>query len=87
MTPDIDRLLDDLKTCANSAVTCGHEGRAAPAFSDADLEARAWLAERFEEAGLEVRMDPVGNLFGLAPGTGQPSDGVAFRHAARGRVA
>jgi N-carbamoyl-L-amino-acid hydrolase len=37
----------------------------------ADLEARAWLAERFAEAGLEVRMDPVGNLFGLAPEAGQ----------------
>jgi N-carbamoyl-L-amino-acid hydrolase len=39
-----------------------------PAFSDADIEARAWLASRMREAGLEAVADPWGNLFGLPPG-------------------
>jgi N-carbamoyl-L-amino-acid hydrolase len=41
-----------------------------PAFSDADIEARAWLAARMKEAGLEAVADPWGNLFGLPPGEG-----------------
>jgi len=71
MTPDIDRFLDDLKTLRSFGGDADTKGVRRPAFSDPDLAARAWLAERFEAAGLEVRMDPVGNLFGLAPGEGQ----------------
>jgi N-carbamoyl-L-amino-acid hydrolase len=41
-----------------------------PAFSDADIEARVWLASRMKEAGLETVVDPWGNLFGLPPGDG-----------------
>jgi N-carbamoyl-L-amino-acid hydrolase len=41
-----------------------------PAFSDADIEARVWLAGRMKEAGLEAVADPWGNLFGLPPGDG-----------------
>ena len=33
-------------------------------FTDTDMRARAWLRERFEEAGLDVRVDAVGNMFG-----------------------
>jgi N-carbamoyl-L-amino-acid hydrolase len=33
-------------------------------FTDPDLRARAWLRQRFEDAGLEVRVDAVGNMFG-----------------------
>lgn len=38
------------------------------AFSEADIAARDWLADRMAEAGLEPHFDPVGNLFGLASG-------------------
>lgn len=38
------------------------------ALSPADIEARRFLAGRMADAGLEVAWDPVGNLFGLAPG-------------------
>lgn len=38
------------------------------AFSPADMQARAWLAQRIEEAGLEVSIDIMGNVFGLPPG-------------------
>jgi N-carbamoyl-L-amino-acid hydrolase len=39
-----------------------------PAFSEADLAARTWLAGEMRAAGLAVHVDPVGNLFGLAEG-------------------
>jgi len=39
------------------------------------LEGRAFLAERFAEAGLAVRIDPAGNLIGRRPGRA-PGKGV-----------
>jgi N-carbamoyl-L-amino-acid hydrolase len=38
------------------------------AFGDADLEARAWVAELMRGAGLDVSVDVAGNLFGRRPG-------------------
>jgi ureidoglycolate amidohydrolase len=55
------------------------------AFTPVDLRAREWLKERFIEAGLDVREDPVGNAFarwhGMQPelaavGTGSHIDAV-----------
>ncbi len=42
-----------------------------PAFSEADLDSRRWLAGRMTEAGLQPVFDPAGNLFGLPPGEGK----------------
>jgi N-carbamoyl-L-amino-acid hydrolase len=39
------------------------------AFSDADLEARTWIAGLMRDAGLDVSVDVAGNLWGLRPGT------------------
>lgn len=39
-----------------------------PAYSEPDIAARDWLAGRMAEAGLDVRFDAMGNLFGLAAG-------------------
>jgi N-carbamoyl-L-amino-acid hydrolase len=39
-----------------------------PAYCAADLAARDWLAAQMADAGLTVRFDSMGNLFGLAPG-------------------
>jgi hypothetical protein len=71
MKPDIDRFLRDLTALRQFGGDTQTKGVRRPAFTDTDLEARDWLGQRFEAAGLEVRMDPVGNLFGLAPGDGQ----------------
>ena len=38
-------------------------------FSEQDALARAWLKQLYEEAGLEVREDAVGNTFARWPGT------------------
>jgi N-carbamoyl-L-amino-acid hydrolase len=45
-------------------------GVSRPSFSPADLEARAWLKDRIEAAGLDYRMDGAGNIFGWF-GTGE----------------
>jgi N-carbamoyl-L-amino-acid hydrolase len=41
-----------------------HGGISRPSFSPADLEARAWLRKKIEEAGLCYRQDGAGNQFG-----------------------
>lgn len=66
MTIDSNRLLADLHRL-RSFGACG-KGVVRPAYSDADVAAREWLAERMREAGLRPVFDPVGNLFGLPPG-------------------
>lgn len=38
-------------------------------FSDADMAARQYVMGRMREAGLEVRVDPAGNIFGYRAGT------------------
>ncbi len=42
----------------------GRGGISRPSFSPADLEARAWLRKKIEEAGLCYRQDGAGNQFG-----------------------
>jgi N-carbamoyl-L-amino-acid hydrolase len=39
------------------------------AFSDADMEGRAWVLALLEEAGLDVTVDVAGNLLGRRPGS------------------
>ena len=46
----------------------GGAGVVRPAYSEADIAARDWLASRMDAAGLQVRFDAMGNLFGLAEG-------------------
>lgn len=65
---DPERLLADLDRLRGFGA-CG-PGVVRPAFSDADIAAREWLAGRMAEAGLEPVFDPAGNLFGLPPGDG-----------------
>lgn len=43
------------------------------AFSDDDLRGRDWVQGHLEAMGLEVRIDAVGNLFGILRGPGDPS--------------
>jgi beta-ureidopropionase / N-carbamoyl-L-amino-acid hydrolase len=65
---DPARFLADLHALRGFGAAEVPTGVVRPAFSEADIAARRWLAGRMEEAGLEPRWDPVGNLFGLAPG-------------------
>ena len=61
-----DRLLSDLDRLRDFGRT--GTGVVRPAFSQADLDARQWLAGRMADAGLSPVFDPAGNLFGLPPG-------------------
>jgi len=75
---DPDRFLADLHRLRDFGAAGVGKGVVRPAYSDPDIAAREWLAERFAEAGLEARIDPVGSVWGLAEGrsllTGSHSD-------------
>ena len=64
-----ERLIQDLHELRRFG-TSGN-GVIRPAYSDADIAARKWLAARMAQAGLTAVFDPVGNLFGLPPGDGK----------------
>lgn len=65
---DPARMLDDL--AALRRIGAVGAGVARPAFSDADIAARRWIAGRMAAAGLRPLADPWGNLFGLPEGEG-----------------
>ena len=69
MSIDPNRFLADLHKLREFGASGIGKGVVRPAYSPADIAARKWLAGRMGEAGLEPHFDPVGNLFGLAPGT------------------
>ncbi|WP_170360658.1 hydantoinase/carbamoylase family amidase [Ruegeria arenilitoris] len=66
MAVNAQRFLDDLHKLREFGAAGVGKGVVRPAYSDADIAARRWLADRFQEAGLQPHFDPVGNLFGLA---------------------
>src|SRR5256885_1885684 len=73
LTPRIsaERLLGDLAELAKiGGRPDGGVDRVAG--SEADLEARRWLASRIRAAGLEPRTDQAGNVFGRVPGSRGP---------------
>lgn len=64
-----DRLLADLDRlrCFGAQST----GVVRPAFSDADMQARYWLREQFEQAGLRSLIDGLGNVLGFSRNPGK----------------
>jgi N-carbamoyl-L-amino-acid hydrolase len=63
--PDTERVIADLRSlAAHGRCDTGVDRRA---LSDADCEARRWLAERMTDAGLTVTIDAVGNVIGRTP--------------------
>lgn len=63
-----ERFLKDLHDLRAFGASGVGKGVVRPAYSQADIAAREWLAGRMREAGLDVRFDPVGSLWGLAEG-------------------
>ncbi|MGJ5618123.1 Zn-dependent hydrolase [Sulfitobacter sp. MF3-043] len=61
-----ERFLKDLNHLRSFGASGVGKGVVRPAYSESDIAARRWLAERFAEAGLRVETDEMGNLFGLA---------------------
>ena len=68
MQVDEARFLADLHALRQFGASGVGKGVVRRAFSEADLAARDWLADRIAGVGLAPHFDPVGNLFGLAPG-------------------
>ena len=68
MPVDPKRFLADLHALRQFGASGVGRGVVRPAYSEADIAARDWLAARMVDAGLVVRFDPMGNLFGLADG-------------------
>ena len=64
-----ERLLGDLR--ALRAMGAIGTGVVRPAFSDMDLQARRWLAEKYEAAGLTATIDGVGNVLGRSSNPGR----------------
>ena len=58
------RLLEDLHKL-RSFGACGN-GVVRTALSEVDLESRNWLRDKYAEAGLNSRIDSVGNVIGLS---------------------
>ena len=65
---DPDRLLADLRHLRS--IGAEGPGVVRPAFSALDMEARHWLKTRYEAAGLEARIDGVGNVIGRSRNPG-----------------
>lgn len=65
---DGQRFLSDLHKLREFGASGIGKGVVRPAFSEADIAARRWLAAQMADAGLRVEVDATGNLFGLAEG-------------------
>lgn len=63
-----DRFLADLHKLRSFGASGVGKGVMRPAYSEADIEARQWLADQMRDAGLRVEIDAMGNVFGLADG-------------------
>jgi N-carbamoyl-L-amino-acid hydrolase len=63
------RLLQDLQQL-RSFGAC-EKGVVRLSFSEADMRSRRWLVERMGDAGLDARLDGVGNVFGRSKATGR----------------
>ncbi|MDF0601828.1 hydantoinase/carbamoylase family amidase [Psychromarinibacter sp. C21-152] len=61
-----ERFLKDLHDLRQFGAAGVGKGVVRPAYSEADIAARQWLAGRMQAAGLQPQFDPVGNLFGIA---------------------
>lgn len=68
MQVNAERFLADLHALRQIGASGVGKGVVRRAYSPTDLQARDWLVGRMAEAGLTPHFDPVGNLFGLAPG-------------------
>ena len=65
---DGHRLLDSLRTLRTFGAT--GTGVVRPTYSDVDMAARRWLVDTMTAAGLDARIDGVGNVIGRSPNPG-----------------
>lgn len=70
---DLGRLKGDIEAVNRIGRIEGLPGINRISFSDADMAGRRWLMDRMEDAGLDARMDAVGNVFGRWPAVSGPA--------------
>jgi beta-ureidopropionase / N-carbamoyl-L-amino-acid hydrolase len=78
---DGKRLWDDVM--ALGTITDPQRPYTRRSFSPLFIEGRAWLARRFTDAGLKVRVDFGGNLIGRMEGTDPPAYSPRLKWRAR----
>src|SRR5206468_7569516 len=66
--PDTHAFLDDLYELRK--IGAFRTGVHRPTYSPEDMEARRWLMQKMQEAGLEPEIDGIGNVLGRHPGPG-----------------
>ena len=66
---DPHRLLADLRELRSFGATC--TGVVRTSFSKVDMESRRWLVDKMTAAGLDARIDGVGNVVGASPHAGK----------------
>ncbi|MFW6353486.1 MAG: Zn-dependent hydrolase [Verrucomicrobiota bacterium] len=66
---DSERLRRDVQELSRIGLNKEDGGLYRMAFTPADLEGKAWLRRRLEEAGIASYVDPVGNHFGRLEGS------------------
>ncbi|MGD8415048.1 MAG: Zn-dependent hydrolase [Candidatus Latescibacterota bacterium] len=72
-TINIERLRDDLQTLADIGKSEDH-GIYRMAFTEADMEARSWLAGKIESAGMHAHLDGAANVIGrIGPADERPA--------------
>ena len=65
---NLDRLTEDIFTLARIGRSEEDNGLYRMAYTEADMEARRWLKQRIEEAGLKAWTDGAANVFGRLEG-------------------
>ena len=66
----LPRLKSHIETLSSYGRNPDGRGITRSCWSPVHEEARAWLLGRMKAAGLETRVDPAGNTFGMVPGEG-----------------
>jgi len=67
---NLNRLKEDIEALSQIGRD-PRDGITRPSYSKADLEAQKWLKDKIEEAGLILRQDGAGNIFGRLEGKGR----------------
>jgi len=70
-----ERLWSDLMTLGQIGF-CEGKGVSRSALSDTDMQARKWLKEKMEAAGMEVRTDAAANIIGTLKSSSKKTDKV-----------
>ena len=60
----LERLKSDLDAVSQFGGNEAGKGVTRPSFSDADMQARAWLVDRLSDLGMEARLDGAANVIG-----------------------